>query len=168
MRPELWSTLIKNPTNITKKWYEEYCKILDKRTRFGSRDIISKKIDACILEFMIDDDDNELKNSVMRNVLLFELSQPDIGFVIGMEKVALFFKRICNDYEAFIVFHNSIFSSSLLWSIYSQNHLDVSLKAAGKFIPELSLILTVLDENLLGNLQEALLADARIGQRVQI
>lgn len=125
LRTELWSKLIKNPTNITEKWYQEYSKILEKRTRFGSRDIISKKIDECVVEFMIDDDDKELRNSVMKNILIFELSQPDIGFVIGMEKIAMFFKRICNDYEAFIVFHNSIFSSSFLWALYSQNHIDV-------------------------------------------
>lgn len=126
LRPEIWSKLIKNPMNISEKWYQEYIKILEKRSTFGSRDIISRKIDDCLVEFLIDDDEGELKNKVMKNILLWELSQPDIGYVIGMEKIATFFKRICNDYEAFIVFHNSIFSSSFLWTVYSQNHSEVT------------------------------------------
>jgi len=71
-------------------------------------------------------DNQELKVSVMEMLLIFEISQPDIGYVIGMEKIAMFLKRICDDFESFLVFYNLVFSFKFMWSCYSQDHKEVN------------------------------------------
>jgi hypothetical protein len=55
-------------------------------------------------------------------LLVFELTQPDVGYVIGMERLALFLRQICDEYDAYNILFNSIFSNNFLWAIFSQNH----------------------------------------------
>ena len=126
MRPELWSSTIRNPANINLKWYSEYLKVLKKNENFGSTDIISSKIDHAFAKLVIPED-KKLKNSVTNILLIFELSQPDVGYVIGMEKVAIFLRRLCEEFESFLIFYNCIFSFKFIWAIYSQNHVEIQV-----------------------------------------
>lgn len=70
-------------------------------------------------------DDPELEQSITAMMLIFEMYQPDIGYVPGMEKIALFLRKIMEESTAFIIFFNVIFASPFMWSIYKQDHQKV-------------------------------------------
>lgn len=56
--------------------------------------------------------------SVLKILLVFESYQPNIGYVPGLEKLAVFFKKSCDESTAFSMMYNILFSSKLLWAYF--------------------------------------------------
>ena len=133
-RAILWSKLIANPSNINPRWYQSYLKILAQRETLGSYELIQKRVQESYFEMenLCHSNDtkleNELKKSVITILLMFELTQPDVGYVIGMEKYCIFLKSICDEYDTFNILFNSYFSNDFSWAVISQNHLQVTKK----------------------------------------
>lgn len=104
--------------------------MLTSRQKLGSYDLIEKKVVEAIDEMDIPSGDKEFEKELLKSVstmlLMFELTQPDVGYVIGMEKYALFLRRICDEYDAYNIFFNSMFANDFLWAIFSQNHHQVT------------------------------------------
>jgi len=124
LRSLLWMSVIKNPTRLNDKWYNGYKAILKARDNYGSADMISKKIEQMTKVWMMEED-KEFNESCLRMMLIFELNQPDVGYVPGMEKIAMFLRKISSEVEAFIVMFNMIFAYPFVWGIYNQEHTSV-------------------------------------------
>ena len=135
LRIKLWRGLIKNPCQLDKKWYESYKKLVQKEGEFGSYPLIQSTVQKSLSEWQIDQNP-KFKESIITMMLVFEMSQPDIGYVPGMEKLAIFLRKMMEEDSAFIIFFNIIFSSNFLWSIYEQNQERICqyLQLFGRFI----------------------------------
>ena len=73
------------------------------------------------------DDDEEFKESCLRILLIFEFNQPDLGYVPGMEVLVMFLRKLESEVETFITFFNIVFSYPAIWSIYSQDHIQLKI-----------------------------------------
>ena len=126
LRASLWVSLIKNPTRLNIKWYKGYRDVIKARDSYGSADLISKKIVEAMKSQKMEEDP-DFNQSCLRMLLIFELNQPDVGYVPDMETVVMFLRKLAPEDQAFIIFFNLIFSYTLIWSIYNQNPLQVIL-----------------------------------------
>lgn len=139
LRSRVWEKLIHNIAGITKKMYTMYCEYIQKHRSggiaFGSQSIIESSISEYSIEsnIVITDD---IKESVVKMMLVFEYLHPDIGYVIGMERVAFFIRSMVGIDEdtGFFILYNLYFSCDFLWTTLSAeasllNHYLMVLKA---------------------------------------
>lgn len=60
-------------------------------------------------------EDQVLTKSVTKMLLVFEYYQPSIGYVPGLEKIALFYRKLADEPTAFTLMFNTLFNSKLIW-----------------------------------------------------
>lgn len=87
---------------------------------FGSQSII----EGALSDYSRDSNivvSTDMKESVTRMMLAFEYLHPDIGYVIGMERVAFFLRSMVGFEEdtGFIILYNLYFSCDFLWTTLS-------------------------------------------------
>ena len=130
LRPKLWKRIIHNIPGVTTKLYTMYCDSIVKhmstlpgsdRPLFGSQQIIETSLAAYAREMHLELDNQEVVQGVVRMLLVFEYLHPDIGYVIGMERLAFFLRSMVGIEEesAFIIMYNIYFSCDFLWATLS-------------------------------------------------
>lgn len=130
IRPKLWKRTIHNIAGMTKKLYKLYCESIEKHkvslpgedhSLFGSQQIIETSLAACIKDLNLGTDKQDVNQSIIRMLLVFEYLHPDVGYVIGMERLAFFLRSMVGIEEetAFIIMYNIYFSSEFLWATLS-------------------------------------------------
>ena len=128
LRSRLWKRFVENPGNITKKTYIAYRDLVQKQTAanpsYASSSIIEQNVNSSIKLLTIEpaNQQTEVKNSVTRMLLVFEYFQPDVGYVIGTEKLVYFLRRLMDEETCFIIFYNIYFTSEFLWGLLTNDH----------------------------------------------
>lgn len=119
LRLKLWLGLLENKANIGPKLFKCYAEIVDKKVadndNYGCLPMIKTNIRLALENWGLSEDPT-LAQSVARVLLVFEYYQPNIGYVPGLEKVVLFFRKLTDEPSAFFLLYNSLFTSRLLWS----------------------------------------------------
>lgn len=132
LRSRLWKRFVENPGNITKKTYIAYRDLVQKQTAanpsYASSSIIEQNVNSSIKLLIIEpaNQQTEIKDSVTRLLLVFEYFQPDVGYVIGTEKLAYFLRRLMDEETCFIIFYNIYFTSEFLWGLLTNDHECIS------------------------------------------
>lgn len=127
-RPALWPLLIENKHHINNKLYKCYSDMVDKRLKendsygiysltIGNIPIIRSNIKDTLSRWAVPEDPAMIL-SVVKVLLVFESYQPNIGYVPGLEKIALFLMKNCDEPTAFTMLYNILFSSKLLWAYF--------------------------------------------------
>lgn len=124
LRPKIWEKLIHNISGISKKLYAMYLNSIGKYrvdgALFGSESVILQSLESYSKEsgIVLKPDTVE---AIVRMLLIFEYLQPDVGYVIGMERTAFFIHSMVGLEEdtAFIIMYNLYFSGEFLWTTLS-------------------------------------------------
>ncbi len=118
-RLKLWLGLIENKANIGSKLFKCYAETVDKKVaendNYGCLPMIRSNIRLSLESWGLSED-KPLEQSVARILLVFEYYQPNIGYVPGLEKIVLFFRKLTDEPSAFVLLYCSLFNSKLLWS----------------------------------------------------
>jgi len=145
LRSRLWKSYLPNPAGITRKLYTIYKENLNKHlaggsptlgnqhtTFFGSTAIISKNIKTCLEEMAIPLSPNII-DGVIRIVQIFEQLHPDVGYVIGTERLAILIRGLVGIEEdrSFVIFYNIYFNSEFLWGILTSDPASIQAHLNG-------------------------------------
>lgn len=132
VRPFIWKKFIKNECSLTEKTFEAYKKIIENRQdgpNDGSKGLMRQKINDLIQKMgsSVARIEEKAIDSVVKILEVFELFRPEIGYVIGTEKVVFFLRVIVGIEEAwtFIIFHNIYFNSDFLWGLLTNDEKPV-------------------------------------------
>jgi len=132
LRPKLWKSYIYNPAGITKKTYSMYRDILDKQKThsggvFGSQPLIIAALNQTLAQIKVKVS-SEVFDSVVRMLSVFEYQHPEVGFVPGMEKIVFLLRSLVaiEEETAYVIFYNIYFSSDLLWSVLTSDHVQIN------------------------------------------
>lgn len=143
LRPKLWRKTIHNIAGVSKKLYKLYCESIEKQrlslpggelAAFGSQQIVESSLADCIKELNLGADlSKEVDQSIVRMLLVFEYLHPDLGYVVGMEKLAFFLRSMVGIEEdaAFIVMYNIYFSCEFLWATLAGDAASLTHYMAG-------------------------------------
>ena len=73
--------------------------------------------------------DQQTLESTTKLVMIFEYFHPEVGFILGTEKLAFLLRILMRLEEdiSFIIFHNVYFDSEYLWSVLTADQPVISL-----------------------------------------
>lgn len=94
-------------------------------------------------------ENQEKLHSALKVLLVFEVYQPSIGYVPGIEKIALFLVWQLDEATAWEVLHNILFSSKLLWAWFEgkKTMTELNLQLLEKMVTRVPQIKTPYEIN---------------------